>query len=169
MLLLLPLLWSAARLTILIWCILVKNATWNRDLGSYSYYWTAWKIIYKFAQITQPAFKGFSSSFSLFLLFIITKASADYFDCKPFRPFTVFSASLSFVVFLHSALTMTDKFSGIFKDKLPALIERRFCRVSYSLAAVFTVCVMKIKRENMVFNELLFFRIFTLFLNAASS
>lgn len=88
---------------------------------------------------------------------------------KPFRPFTVFNASLSFVVFLHSALTLTDKFSGIFKAELPALIERRFCKAGYFLAAVFTVCVMKIKRENVVFYELLLFRIFTLFLNAAFS
>lgn len=78
-------------------------------------------------------------------------------------------ASLSFVVFLHLALTLTDKFSGIFKAELPALIERRFCKAGYFLAAVFTVCVMKIKRENMVFYELLLFRIFTLFLNAVFS
>lgn len=56
---------------------------------------------------------------------------------------------------------MTDKFSGIFKAELPVLIERRFCKASYSLAAVFNVCVMKIKCENMLFCELLPFRIFT--------
>lgn len=56
---------------------------------------------------------------------------------------------------------MTDKFSGIFKAELPVLIERRFCTASYCLAAVFNVCVMKIKCENMVFCELLLFRIFT--------
>lgn len=56
---------------------------------------------------------------------------------------------------------MTDKFSGIFKAELPVLIERRFCKASYSLAAVFNVCVMKIKCEDTVFSELLLFRIFT--------